>query len=184
MSSEQTRIALTAVAAQLSDEGGLLAEALIASEAVTIAADDPALGALAASGPLSAGREAQIAVVIEAVYEGSLLHAGSSRILDVGDADLNILAGDRLYALGLAQLAELGDLDSVRELADVIAICAQARALEDRALAQAAWQLGASSTGWGSSAQSQQAKSVVATDPSAATEALEAAARELRGEVA
>ena len=184
MSAEQTQIALSSVSAQLSDDGGLLAGALLSSDSVKLAADDPALGALAAAGPLSVGREEQIAVVVEAVYEGFLLHGGGSRILNADDVDLNILAGDRLYAFGLAQLAELGDLDSVRELADVIAICAQARALSDGALAQAAWQLGASSIGWGSSTQSEQAKRAVADDPRAATEALQAAARQLRGDVA
>ncbi len=180
MSSEQTRDALTAVAAQLSEEGGLLAAALVARDAVTLADDDPALGALAASGPLSEGREARIATVVEAVYEGFLLHGGSSRLLDASDPDLNILAGDRLYAFGLAELAELGDLASVRELADVIAICAQARAIDDPALAAAAWQLGASAIGWGQSPQGEAAKAAVAGDHSSATDALGAAARMLR----
>lgn len=184
MSAEQTRLALASVAARLSEDGGLLAAALIAADAATDAGDDPELGALAASGPLSVGREAQIALVIEAVYEGFLLHSGSSRILDASDPDLNILAGDRLYAFGLAKLAELGDLDSVRELADVIAICAQARALDDPALASAAWQLGASAIGWGSSPQAEQAKHAVTDDASAAAPALQAAACQLRGDVA
>lgn len=184
MSAERTRIALASVAAQLSADGGLLAEALIESTAIEIAGDDPALGALAAAGPLSVGREAQIEVVIEAVYEGFLLHRGDSRILDASDPDLNILAGDRLYAFGLAQLAALGDLDSVRELADVIAICAQARALGDEALAEAAWQLGASSIGWGSTAQVEQAKADVVKDPSGAAAALGVAACQLREGVA
>jgi hypothetical protein len=184
VSAEQTRIALSSVAARLSEDGGLLAEALIAGDAVNPGPDDPALGALAAAGPLSAGREAQIAVVVEAVYEGFLLHGGSSRILNASDGDLNILAGDRLYALGLAELAALGDLDSVRELADVIAICAQARALDDRALAIAAWQLGASAIGWGSSPEAEQAKDAVSDDASAAARALQAAACQLRGDVA
>ena len=184
MSSEQTRIALAAVAAQLAADGGLLDAALLAEDQVEVADADPQLGALAAAGPLSAGREQQIAAVVEAVYEGFLLHGGSSRILDSSDSDLNILAGDRLYAFGLAQLAELGDLDSVRELADVIAICAQARALEDWALASAAWQLGAGAIGWGSSPQAQQAKRAVTDDASAATQALQAAACQLRGDLA
>jgi hypothetical protein len=182
VSSEQTRAALAAVAAQLSDEGGLLAEALLANDAVALADDDPELGALAASGPLSEGREAQIATVVEAVYEGFLLHGGSSRIFDASDQDLNILAGDRLYAFGLAQLAELGDLASVRELADVIAICAQARALDDQALADAAWHLAASAIGWGQSPQGDEAKAAVSGDRSLATDALNQAALMLRGD--
>jgi len=39
-----------------------------------------------------------------------------------------LLAGDHLYALGLARLAALGDLDAVAELADVISLSAQAHA--------------------------------------------------------
>ena len=38
------------------------------------------------------------------------------------DPDLALLAGDRLYALGLERLAALGDLEAVAELADVIAL--------------------------------------------------------------
>jgi len=182
VSSEQTRAALTAVAVQLSDEGGLLAEALVANDAVAFTANDPELGALAASGPLSEGREAQIATVVESVYEGFLLHGGSSRILDASDQDLNILAGDRLYAFGLAQLAELGDLASVRELADVIAICAQARSLDDQALADAAWHLAASAIGWGQSPEAEEAKTAVAVDRALATDALNQAALMLRGD--
>jgi len=182
VSAEQTRIALASVAGQLSEDGGLLAEVLIADGARVVGDEDPELGALAAAGPRSVGREAQIAAVVEAVYEGFLIHGGSARILRADDADLNILAGDRLYALGLAQLAELGDLDSVRELADVIAICAQARALNDDALAAAAWQLGASAIGWGSSPQSAAAKAAVATDPAAAVTGLIVAARQLRAD--
>jgi len=184
VSSEQTRPALAAVAAQLAADGGLLAGALLDEGQVELDSTDPQLGALAAAGPLSAGREQQIAVVVEAVYEGFLLHAGSSRILDPSDADLNILAGDRLYALGLAQLAALGDLASVRELSDVIAICSQARALGDLSLADAAWQLAASAIGWGSSPASEAAKATVTSDPQAAAAALSAAARQLRGELA
>ncbi len=52
------------------------------------------------------------------------------------DPDLALLAGDRLYALGLERLAALGDLDAVAELADVIALCAQAHAEGDPARAR------------------------------------------------
>ena len=59
------------------------------------------------------------------------------------DPDLALLAGDRLYALGLERLAALGDLDAVTELADVISLCAQAHAEGDPARAQAIWAAGA-----------------------------------------
>ena len=63
-------------------------------------------------------------LLIEAIYEGYLLHYGASRLLADADADLALLAGDRLYTLGLERLVALGDLEAVRELADVIALCA------------------------------------------------------------
>ena len=58
------------------------------------------------------------------------------------DPDLALLAGDRLYALGLARLAELGDLDAVAELADVISLAAQAQAEGDAERAEAVWAAG------------------------------------------
>ena len=52
----------------------------------------------------------------------------SSRLFAGMDADLRLLAGDALYALGLARLAELGDLPAVAELSDLISRSAQAHA--------------------------------------------------------
>jgi hypothetical protein len=66
--------------------------------------------------------------VLEAVYEGYLLHYGESRLFAGMDEDLRLLAGDALYALGLARLAEGGDLPAVAELADLISRSAQAHA--------------------------------------------------------
>jgi hypothetical protein len=65
------------------------------------------------------------AFVLEAVREGYLLHYGEPRAFRDMDADLRLLAGDSLYALGLARLAEAGDLAAVAELADLISLCAQ-----------------------------------------------------------
>ena len=93
-----------------------------------------ALGELAAAGPRAAGAEADYAFVIEAVREGYLLHYGEPRILggEHGqvEPDLALLAGDHLYALGLERLAGLGDLEAVRELSDLISLCAVAHADE------------------------------------------------------
>ena len=58
------------------------------------------------------------------------------------DPDLALLAGDRLYALGLAVLAERGDLVAIAELADVISSGALAQANGDPALAERAWTAG------------------------------------------
>ena len=43
------------------------------------------------------------------------------------EADLRLLAGDRLYAIGLARLVELGDTRAVAELADTITLSALAQ---------------------------------------------------------
>jgi hypothetical protein len=69
--------------------------------------------------------------VLEAVYEGYLMHYGSPRAFAGMDDDLRLLAGDSLYALGLERLAGSGDLDAVAELSDLISACARAHA-EDR----------------------------------------------------
>lgn len=70
----------------------------------------------------------EYALVVEAVREGYLLHYGEPRLLAGHDADLALLTGDYLYALGLERLAALGDTDSVRVLADLISDCARLHA--------------------------------------------------------
>lgn len=67
----------------------------------------------------------EYALVVEAIYEGHLLHYGESRILAGHDPDLALLAGDYLYALGLDRLAATGDTVAVEILADLIGDCAQ-----------------------------------------------------------
>jgi hypothetical protein len=79
-------------------------------------------------------------LAVDLIREGYLLHyGGSGRVLKPDDADLALLAGDRMYALGLARLAGMGDLEAVAELAEVIARSAQGHVTADPALAQAAW---------------------------------------------
>lgn len=65
------------------------------------------------------------APVLEAVREGYLLHYGQPRLLADHDSDLALLAGDYLYALGIARLAASGDTEAVHLLADLISTCAQ-----------------------------------------------------------
>jgi hypothetical protein len=77
--------------------------------------------------------------VLEAVYEGYLLHYGEPRLFDGMDPDLRLLAGDALYALGLARLAESGDLPAVAELSDLISRSAQAQAEGRGEAAEALW---------------------------------------------
>lgn len=77
--------------------------------------------------------------VLEAVYEGYLMHYGTPRAFSGMDPDLRLLAGDALYALGLARLAERGDVAAVAELADLISLTARAHAEGAPALAESLW---------------------------------------------
>ena len=70
--------------------------------------------------------------MIESVREGYLLHYGEPRVIVGADPDLRLLAGDYLYAIGLEQLAGLGNLPAVRELSDLISIGAQLNADDPR----------------------------------------------------
>lgn len=106
-------------------------------------------GGAAAAGPRARGNEDAYLLLVEAVREGYLLHYGEGRVLRPDDRDLALLAGDRLYALGLAHLAELGDIDSVAELADIISLGAQGQAEGRREMAEAAWTAGAAAIGGG-----------------------------------
>ena len=137
--------ALHRLAATLRDEGGLLART------VGPPRGDGALGAAAARGPRARGQEPEYALVVEAIHEGYLQHYGKGKVLAAGDPDLALLAGDRLYALGLARLAELGDLEAVLELADVISLAAQAHAESDPARARRAWEAAAAAVAAGPS---------------------------------
>lgn len=76
----------------------------------------------------------------EIVREGYLLHYGTSRWYAIDDRDLALLAGDRMYAAGLAALAEEGDIEAVRALAQLISGCAEAHAIGESARADDLWQ--------------------------------------------
>jgi hypothetical protein len=83
------------------------------------------------------------AFVLEAVYEGYLLHYGEPRAFTDMDEDLRLLAGDSLYALGLERLAEAGDLEAVAVLSDLISDSARAHAEGRPQLAEARWEASA-----------------------------------------
>jgi hypothetical protein len=55
------------------------------------------------------------------------------------DDDLRLLAGDALYAVGLARLAEAGDVPAVAELSDLISRSAQLQAEGRGGEAEALW---------------------------------------------
>jgi hypothetical protein len=80
------------------------------------------------------------AFVLEAVYEGYLMHYGTPRLFVRTDDDLRLLAGDALYALGLSRLAERGDLEAVAELSGLISRSAQAHAEGRGADVEAMWE--------------------------------------------
>jgi hypothetical protein len=136
-------VTLERLARELRARGGLLAHS------VATASQDGRYGALAAAGERAAGRSDDYALLIEAIHEGYLLHYAAGRVVRPADPDLSLLAGDRLYALGLAWLAELGDLAAVSELADVISLAAQAHAESDPERAAAIWEAGVRAVGDG-----------------------------------
>ena len=134
------------------------------------------LGLAAAAGPRAAGREEGYALLVEAIYEGYLQHYGSGRVVRPDDPDLALLAGDRLFALGLARLAEIGDLAAVSELADVISLTAQAHAEGDPERAGAVWAAGAAAVAHGGGPELEAAKAAARAGGDGAARALRAAA--------
>jgi hypothetical protein len=115
--------ALEALAAELRAE-----DSVISPHVTQPGGAEPALGLLVAAGPRAAGAPGEYARMIEAIREGYLLHYAEPRLVTTEDRDLSLLAGDYLYARGLERLAALGDLEAVRELSDLISLCAQLHA--------------------------------------------------------
>jgi hypothetical protein len=68
------------------------------------------------------------ALGLETIYEGYLVHYGTPRLFDPQDPDIALLLGDYLYAHGLVRVAELGDVEAILELAELISRCAHLRA--------------------------------------------------------
>jgi hypothetical protein len=120
----------------------------VSALAEVAAAADPALARYAVGEP-PAGRFEDVdgvrGFVLEAVYEGYLMHYGEPRAFSGMDRDMRLLAGDALYALGLARLAETGDLEAVAVLSDLISATAQAQAEGRHEDAEALWDASAAS---------------------------------------
>ena len=153
----------------LRDDGSVIADYL-----TDPAADGGALGELVAAGPRAADAPGDYAILVEAVREGYLLHYGAPRVVEGADEDLRLLAGDYLYALGLERLAALGDLEAVRELADLISISAQLHAERDGRGSGELWLAAAVAVATGGSSAHEQAK----TGLRAGEEGAEAAIRD------
>lgn len=173
--------ALKRLAVLLKGQGGVIATLL--DEAEAPAGRGPAPDArlvgpaqLTARGPRAGADPAEYELLIEAIYEGYLLHYATPRLVHAPEADLALLAGDQLYALGLARLVALGDTAAVAELADVITLCALAHGDGCPELAEMVWQAGARAIGWGPSADHQRAKALMRAGSDEALTAMRAAA--------
>ena len=108
-----------------------------------VEAADPAFAEYAVGRPgpeRFADVEGMRGYVLEAVYEGYLLHYGEPRAFRGMEPDLRLLAGDALYALGLSRLSETGDLEAVALLSDLISGSARAQAEGRREDAEALWE--------------------------------------------
>jgi hypothetical protein len=81
--------------------------------------DEPVFSALA---------HERYALGLETIYEGYLVHYGRPRLFAPPDPDAALLLGDYLYAHGLVRIAELGEVEAIRELAELISRCARLRA--------------------------------------------------------
>ena len=72
--------------------------------------------------------EERNALGLETIYEGYLVHYGRPRLFEPADEDTALLLGDYLYAHGLVRIADVGTVDAVADLAELISLCAQLRA--------------------------------------------------------
>ena len=102
------------IAAEAEHESPLWGEALRAE-----AEPEPVFSTLA---------DERYALGLETIYEGYLVHYGTARLFAAEDPDVALLLGDYLYAHGLVRIAELGDVEAIRELAALISRCAHLRA--------------------------------------------------------
>ena len=166
-----TRSALESLRELLRGEGGLIA-ALVEPGGVDGVDGSSSPASVAAQGPRAAGSRSEYQLLVEAVYEGYLLHYGTPRVVHVAEADLRLLAGDRLYAIGLARLVALGDTVAVAELADTITLGALAQGAGRYQLADAVWAAGARAVGWGPSEEHARAKELVLAGAPEAIEAM------------
>jgi hypothetical protein len=174
-----TTSSLSALAALLRDGENVISPYVRDSD------EPPALGALAGAGPRAAGAPDEYVLLVEAIREGYLLHYETPRLINGADDDLRLLAGDYLYALGLERLAARGDLEAVRELADLISLSAQIHAEDGppsaSRLADALWLAAMLAVAAGSTEEHEQAKEAVrAAAADAGSQLIESAAENAR----
>jgi hypothetical protein len=127
------------IAAEAERESALWAESLLPPEARE---PEPVFSQLA---------DERFALGLETIYEGYLVHYGRSRLFAPPDDDAALLLGDYLYAHGLVRIAELGEIDAISALAELISRCAHLRAEgepgDGEAWADAAQRLGSNGSG-------------------------------------
>jgi hypothetical protein len=161
--------------------GGLVATLLAgpgeAADSAGAGAGRSRPAALAAAGPRAEGRREEYELLLEATYEGYLLHYGDPRLVRAPEADLGLLAGDQLYAVGLARLVGLGDTHAVAELADTITLSALAQGAGEQELAEVVWEAGARAVGWGPSDEHRRAKQLLREGAPEALAAMRTSAR-------
>jgi hypothetical protein len=101
--------------------------------------EEPVFSPLAAS---------ELALGIETVYEGYLVHYGRSRLFSPGEPSLALLLGDRLYSRGLVRISRFEDVAIVADLASLLELCARLQA-ERRSGDGAVWAAGIARLGRG-----------------------------------
>lgn len=119
-----------AIHAELASDDPLVAASLVAPESVV------------GNGPteaLHSNTSANLRIGVEAIREGHLLHWGEGRLVKASDEDFALLAGDRLYALGLESIAATGSTEAIVELSRLIKASATAMAAASEAASDDAW---------------------------------------------
>jgi hypothetical protein len=139
---------------------------------------------LAARGPRAEGHADALREAVGAVHDGYEDHYGPGQAQGDPGRDLALLDGDRRYADGLANLAALGDITAIAELADAISLCAQAHAEGREDLAAAVWTATAAAVGWGETPELVGAKARARSGDATAPRALLDAVRGLTGDLA
>jgi hypothetical protein len=120
----------TEIHAALANDDPLLAGTLVS------ASDVPAGGPTEC---LQADLDDNLRIGVEAIREGHLLHWAEGRLVRTGDSDLALLAGDRLYALGLERVAATGDSSAIISLSRLIKASAEALAAASEMTSEREW---------------------------------------------